>query len=394
MKHEIRYERSELFDVNMIITIQIDILGKPSEKEIKEAFQKAVSANEILLSKIVIEKDGRAFYTDNASPSSSLQVVTQNLEQIRQKEEKIRFKLEKGEFIRAFAKEEHNGTSFLFLMHHMAGDGMSLTYFIEDFMTALSGKQINFKKIRTAKTKEHLDFISRAVIRSYNRNWNGPIFSFNDMQTAYEDYWKRRTTVIESMTIEKDEMDHILTKCHKAGVKFTSYLTAMLIKDEPGKLDIGYAMNYRHDHNRSMGNQASGFSIKYKYNPTKDLLENAGEIQKKIDKKIEAHKKGSYILSFVAAIKPTLYDAVNLEHTGVFHDKVSYEFAKLMGYIGKTKDYSITNLTVADIPTKYGDYEITRMLFAGPVVSYGKRIISVVTCNGKTVITRHERVNI
>ena len=143
-----------------------------------------------------------------------------------------------------------------------------------------------------------------------------------------------------------------------------------------------------------MGNQASGFSITHKYDSTKSIWDNAQRIQKKIDVKVKAHEKGSYILSFVGKIKPTLYDAVNLEHTGVFHNKVSYRFAKLMGYIGKTKDYSITNLTVADIPTTYGDYEITRMLFAGPVVSYGKRIISVVTCNGNTVITKHERVEI
>ena len=82
---------------------------------------------------------------------------------------------------------------------------------------------------------------------------------------------------------------------------------------------------------------------------------------------------------------------MNLEHAGYYHDKVSYSFAKLMGYVDKTKDYSITNLTVADIPSKYGEYEIKQILFAGPVVSYGQKIISVVTFNGKTVITRHER---
>lgn len=158
-------------------------------------------------------------------------------------------------------------------------------------------------------------------------------------------------------------------------------------------MDVGYAMDYRHDKNRSMGNQASGFSVRYKYNSSKSIFENAQKIQKKLDKKIKEHEKGSYILSFVSELKPTLHDAVNLEHTGNFHDKVSCSLAKLMGYVGKTKDYSITNLTVVDIPIKYGVYEITRMLFAGPVVSYGKRIVSVVTCNGKTVITRHERLD-
>lgn len=156
-------------------------------------------------------------------------------------------------------------------------------------------------------------------------------------------------------------------------------------------MDVGYATDYRRDQNRSMGNQASGISIRYKYDPSKSILENAKEIQKKLDRKLKEQEKGSYILSFVSGFKPTLTDAVNLEHTGMFHNPVSYSLARLMGYVGKTKDYSITNLTVADIPVRYGEYEIVQMLFAGPVVSYGKRIISVVTCNGKTVITRHVR---
>lgn len=155
-------------------------------------------------------------------------------------------------------------------------------------------------------------------------------------------------------------------------------------------MHIGYAVDYRHDNNRSMGNQASGISIEYKYVSSISLMENARRIQSKLDKKLKEHEKGSYVLSFVGDINPTLRDAVNLEHVGYFHNKVSYRLAKIMGYVGKTKDYSITNLTVADIPVKYGEYEIKNMMFAAPVVSYGKRIISVITCNGRTVITRHE----
>ena len=392
MKHEIKYERGELFDVNMIIVFQIDIRGVPAEKEITEAFNKAVSVNEILLSRIVIENDGRAFYIDNASPKSSIQKADTNFDAIRQREEKKRFRLEDGEFIRAYYKIEDGKTSILFLMHHMAGDGMSLEYFIEDFMVFLSGGSREFKKIRTAETKDNLDFISKGLIKHYNKNWCNKVFSFADMDKAYESYWKNKITTIETEIIEKEEMDNILAECHKAGVRFTSYLTAKLIKDEKKMMDVGYAMNYRHDKNRSMGNQASGLSVKHKYNSSKSLFENALAIQKKFDKKIEDHKKGSYILNFVAGFIPTLTDAINLEHAGTFYDKVSYSLAKLMGYTEKTKDYSITNLTVADIPVKYGDYEIEKMLFAGPVVSYGKNIISVVTCNGKTVITKHVRV--
>ncbi len=391
MKHEIIYERGELFDVNMIIVFSIRISGTPSEGELQEAFGRAVATNEILTSRIVIENDGRAFYTDNDSPGSRIMKADKDFDEIRQREEKIRFRVEDGEYIRAYYEAKGDKTEILFLMHHMAGDGMSLQYFIEDFMTFLAGGSKEFKKIRTAETKDNLDHVSRAIIKHYNKKWNNTVFTFEDIDKAYEAYWKNRTTVIETKVIEKEELKTLLGECRTAGVKFTAYLTAMLIKDEKGLMDVGYAMDYRRNKNRSMGNQASGMSVRYRYSPKKSIFDNALAIQKKLDKKIADHRKGSYILNFVAGFVPTLLDAVDIEHAGTFHDKVSHSLARLMGYMGKTKDYSITNLTVADIPLEYGKYRIERMMFAGPVVSYGKCIISAVTCDGRTVITKHTR---
>ena len=394
MKQELLYERGDLFDVNMIITMIVRVKGSASEEEWKTAFGKAVRANEILLTRIYIEEDGRAYYTDGNSIGSSLRFTEEDLQKVRQREERIRFRIEEGEYLRVFVKPEGEETSVLFLMHHLGGDGKSLLYFIEGFLTFLSGGSVPFREIRTEETKENLDFISRGIIRYYNRRWKKRIFSFEDMDRAYERYWKDRTTTIKTEVIEEAEMERIKDECRRNGVRFTSYLTAKLIRadsEQKKTKDIGYALDYRHDRNRSMGNQASGCSVRYRYNPHKSLMENALEIQKRLDRKLTDHQKGSYILSFVSKITPTLHDAVNLEHAGTFHDKTSYRFAKLMGYVGRTKDYSITNLMVADIPVTYGSFEIKEILFAGPVISYGQRIISVITCNGRTVITTHFR---
>lgn len=398
MKREILYERGDLFDVNMIITMIVQVKGTASEEAWKEAFQKAIEVNEILKTRIVIEEDGRAYYTDltrkNDFVCSSIRFTTEDLDQIRQREERIRFRIEEGEYLRVFVKTNGEETSVLFLMHHLGGDGKSLLYFIEGLFTFLSGGSVPFREIRTEETEENLDLISRGIIRYYNRSWKMRTFSFEEMDRAYEQYWKERTTVLETQVIPEEKMNEIREECRKAGVRFTSYLTAKLISEAPdpnGLKEIGYALDYRHDQNRSMGNQASGCSIRYRYDFRKSLPENARRIQKRLDRKLQDHQKGSYILSFVSKITPTLQDAVNLEHAGTFHDKISYRFAKLMGYVGKTKDYSITNLTVADIPIHYGPYEIREILFAGPVVSYGQRIISVITCNGRTVITTHYR---
>ena len=390
MIHEIYYERDELFDVNMIITFRIDITGRPTYDKVEQAFYKAIGINEILLTKVNIEADGRAFYSDNDESGSWIRLVDEDLENIRHREEKKRFLIEKGEYLRVFVRENSGDTSILFMMHHLAGDGKSLLYFIEDFMTFLSGGTKEYKKIRTVETKENIDAISQGIVRYYNKKWSGKVFDFDDLDQAYQSYWSNKSSEIETRIIEEKELKDILNNCREARIKFTAYLTAILISEEKNEMRIGYAVDYRHDNNRSMGNQASGISIKYKYVPSKSLTENARRIQNKLDKKLKEHEKGSYVLSFVGGIKPTLRDAVNLEHVGYFHNKVSYRLAKLMGYVGKTKDYSITNLMVADIPVKYGEYEIKNMMFVAPVVSYGKRIISVVTCNGRTVITRHE----
>ena len=399
MRYPIKYERQELFDVNMIITMIFKIDKEFSETAIKDAFDKAVGVNEILNTAIKIEEDGSAFYEGPVEPGSSITVTEGDFETIRKAEEKKRFHLEEGEYIRAFAKPEGGKTQIMLLVHHMAGDGESSLYFIEDFLTFLSGGEKQFKKIRTVETKPFVSpklkaFLSNAVSKSYNKKWSNKVFTFEDMQKAYDNYWKDKTTDIEIEIIEKDEMDEILSECRKVGAKFTAYLTAKLIKDDAGVKEIGYAVNYRHDGNRSMGNQASGISIKHKYNCSKSIYENAAAIQKEFSKRIEEDKEASYVLNFMSSLKPTLVDAVNLIPSGLYDDKVADSLAGIMGFKGKTSDYSVTNLTKADIPSVYGDFKIEELMFAGPVVSYCKNVISVVTCNNKTVIATHRIRNL
>lgn len=93
-------------------------------------------------------------------------------------------------------------------------------------------------------------------------------------------------------------------------------------------------------------------------------------------KKLNNLKYKFFILHFMAALNPTLVDALNLEHADYFHSKTSGKLAKILGYSSKTKDLSITNLTKADIPIQYDNYKIDEITFVPPVVSYGKNIIS------------------
>lgn len=60
--YKIETERGDLFDVNMMIAMQVKVRGKATETELTEAFRAAVEAFEILNCKVVIDDKGGAFY--------------------------------------------------------------------------------------------------------------------------------------------------------------------------------------------------------------------------------------------------------------------------------------------------------------------------------------------
>lgn len=138
-----------------------------------------------------------------------------------------------------------------------------------------------------------------------------------------------------------------------------------------------------------MGNQATGISVQYKYDSSRDLLTNAIAINKAMGLRLHNQKLKYFILHFMAKLSPTLVDAVNLEHAKYFTSKTSHKLAQVLGYGEKTKDWSITNLTVIDIPVDYGTYHVEELVFIPPVISYGKNVIGMVTVNGRLYVSKH-----
>ncbi|MDE6875104.1 MAG: hypothetical protein K2P87_11670 [Lachnospiraceae bacterium] len=87
-----------------------------------------------------------------------------------------------------------------------------------------------------------------------------------------------------------------------------------------------------------------------------------------------------------------MIDAVLLNTHNCYSDRLAKQTAKIMGYIGKTRDLGITNLTVIDIPVLYGSYKIENIVFVPPAVSYSHNVIGVSTVNGRMTFSFHNMV--
>ena len=92
--YRIETERGDLFDVNMMIAMQVTVTGKASEQELTEAFRSAAGSFEILNCKVVIDENGGAFYDKNDEPASSICFRDFGLEALITEQERIRFRLE------------------------------------------------------------------------------------------------------------------------------------------------------------------------------------------------------------------------------------------------------------------------------------------------------------
>lgn len=392
MRHVIETERVDLFDVNIVITMRVLLDREIEFDRLKEAFDKACSVHEVLGSKVVLDASGEAYYEKADGQNNSFTKTDSDLLTIIKENQKKRFKIENGEFMRGFLSPD----GLVFMMHHLGGDGKSLLYFIETFMNCLEGKECEFVPFKNL-TLENLPaeskvpFFYKWLVKRWNKSWEKEkkIFDFSDMDREYESFWNNHETKIEIRRYEKEELTALLRKSKEAGVSLTAYVIADMIKDSDKANDIGLAVDGRTDNNRSMGNQATGISVKYKYDPGKTVEENAKAASRLMQKKLSDDRYRFFVLKFMGLIDPTLKDSLNLEHAGCFSGKTSAKVAELLGYGNTAKDISITNLTRVDIPLEYGDVKIEEIAFIPPIVSYAKNVYGMVTANDVMIVSRH-----
>ncbi|MCR5848244.1 MAG: hypothetical protein K6G75_09025, partial [Lachnospiraceae bacterium] len=382
MRKIIETERVDLFDVSMMITMCVRINRSPSYDELNKAFKKACNVHEILNSKVIIENSGDAYYIENDRSVNSFEETQLTLTGLIDLNEKRRFRIEDGEFLRGFNSPD----GIVFMMHHLGGDGKSLLYFIETFMRCLDGEEPEKLPLRNLTLKDlpkesSLPFFYEWLIYYWNKKWSKEKknFVFDDLEKSHNSFWDKHHSELGIVKYEKDELDNLLKNAKESGVSLTSYLITDMIKDCGKKMDIGLAVDGRQDKNRNMGNQATGISVQYRYDMKKSVGENARAVHALMQKKLTKDKYRYFVLQFMGKLDPSLKDALNLEHSGYFHSKASSKVAEILGYGDKVRDLSITNLTKADIPLSYGNTGIEEIIFIPPVVSYAVNVIGIVT---------------
>jgi len=152
MEHRINKERTWLFAPSAMIASMVEVHGSAEIREIKEAVESAIQVNGMLHTRVSVNQEC-AYFEEDSPAQVSFQVTKEPYERIMKQQEKIPFHLERGEYLRVFVLTEGTDMTeekwkLLILSHHLAGDGMSYAYLIQDIMKALSRDVLNRKPVQ------------------------------------------------------------------------------------------------------------------------------------------------------------------------------------------------------------------------------------------------------
>lgn len=391
--NEIVTERPNLFEPNVYITVCVEITGKVCPHKLSAAVKQAFEANEAAMSKIVLNH-GFAYYEKMSVSNCKIEIESENKNwtELVNQNEKIPFAIDKGELVRVFIIPFEDKTQMIIMAHHLAGDGKSIIYFVKDIMSALSDIPPACKPLTLLERnlpQKGVPVIAKLYASYCKHKWDNRFFTWQDYYDLHGKYWKRVSSDIRWETLSVRETQKIKDEAKQIGCSVNSYIVTLFLQKNPNLCRVGIPVSIRQDKNEAMSNLTSGISITYKYDAEKTFAQNAVQVHKRITRKLKRYRL--FVLQFLARLPVTLIDAVLLHTYHSCCEPLAEKTGKVLGYSGKyTKDLGISNLTVIDIPTSYGDYKIENIIFVPPAVSYSHNIMGVSTVNGRMTISHHD----
>lgn len=401
MKQIIRKERVYLFApstcVATVVTIKKANIHTSDLEALKKAIQIAVDKNEILHSNISIEKDGSAFYKTEVSDmpiNVSITVSNSGWEQIVSEQTKIRFSIENGETIRFYLLPDENTIQLLILSHHLVGDGLSISYLVEDIMNALIGREIPFRPIQLLTNPGNhpkaVPFITRFMLRGLNKSWKKSevLFSFADSQRIFNQYWKEHRIHVCSEVIEENALNGLLDFCKQNNVTLNSLLLTVLFQVQPENTDIGVSVNLRDaDHIHTMGNYATAVTANSLQRKDICFTDQVKNVHQQFYRCLDNEKKKYFLMQFMDEISDTLIDASFFSVYDNFDNRFAGMASKMFGYQHHPEGVGFSNLTRVPIASQYGDYQLWNYGCVPPLFSNLKRMFGASTISNRLTLT-------
>ncbi len=379
-------ERTHLFSPCIKVSVVIDIEGPLDHPKLEEAIIQAVKANEILSCVIDLDSDGNAGYRPTGKPLYALTLSQEPWDVLVSAAHRRPSNLEKGPLLECFAKQQEHGFLLTLIAHHLAGDGLSLTYLVQDILRSLNGECPACKPLRLLDPAmvgdaNMLHPVMHFLLERQNRSWRkaAKVFTYADYQRLVESYWTDRQLHVASLQVQEQTLAKLQAYAKSRELTINTLLTTALLKVKTERTKVGLALSVRPAGYEAMGNFASGISIHYRYAALKSFEENARLVQKLIQGKSSNDDSKYFLLRFLQAIDPTLIDAAYFSAYDGYDHPLAKRMQSMFGYQGRPAQIGISNLGRLSIQEQYGQYRLMHFRFIPPLVPNNACIMGAAT---------------
>lgn len=390
--------RLHYYDPANQIVLMATIAGDPTPSDLSDGIQRAVRRHAVSSYGIVIGPGGESFFQPLLQRDVPVTFVDGDcdLGRLLSEQHKVPFDVARGEFFRFFIFRSGPNIRLVIVASHLAGDGLSILFFLRDVMSALEHPDAAY---RTQPLQLMEDFgypadseptpLAKFALRRINQKWSNHkrVFQRDEYLDMYHSYWNARHPQLLCAELSGPDLQNLIETCRQEKVTVNSALTAAFLSALRTN-DAGMAVSVRPEGYEGLGNFASGLSVQYRWNGKQTFWDNTRAVHEIIRSKLNDPRKKYYVLQSLRRLEPTLIDAMYFCLYAGLSDKTVRTLLDLSKYSEKRRHtLSLTNLAKPKIPVHYGKYALEAVAFVPPLIATSRMMLGVVTVGSRMTIT-------
>lgn len=409
---KIDVDRQFIFNPAVCVMLRAELIGSIPIDSLEHAIKNTTKKYELLNSKILEDECGNFYFAPIESPLTP-QIIIENAfqttEEFIQTYEKQFFDLDRGDLIKFIIQRKPHSLLLSICLHHLAGDGKSALYLLEDILlnlemqiesNVLSNSSINSIPIHVFSKKYLHTLCAQSNIplpfaKNINKRWEKENFVPNlaDKNKLFYEYWKNAQTFSISKIIPAQETKYFCYLCKKNKVTVNSTLITMIVKKLRVLKNFLVAMDFRNEEYSGYGNYSVASRISLYYQQDQSFWENAIRIHKLLKKSYLDKKTLSQQLLFNTYFESSLLNSAFLQKENLIDNEVVKDYINSIGSLKEHIPLVISNIGINPIKEKYSTFEIQELSFVSPIFMQLDCNIGIITSNGKMAINMLYRKN-
>ena len=416
-----------------VITLLARITGSIEEEQLKEALDKLQQRHQPLRYRFSQDDQGVSWFMTEDTEAIPYQIIPRSgpKDWIKavQEASQIPFQFQSHPALKIILVRSPQTSELILLCHHTLADGMSLAYLLRDLLTALGDPAHDAAELPAPEpitagnlpADLKMSGIAKFFMNRINRKWDEALVQFTqeDYQAISKAYWACYNHPLALIELNQAETDALVARCREKGVTVNSALTAAFLGAVSSELGedtfnprtvVAADLRERlpNPPGESPGVYSGGLDFKFKYDHKLGFWENARKFHSQVVPLYTNKNLFQEVLTWTH-LHPTLSEAMTFKKLGGLLPPESPQSEKLIPFSRredvvqsilkreKLADFesifvgtAITNLTRLEIPTRYGELEVERVIFkpggAFPLSNI-HLLIGAVTCAGKLSLT-------